>query len=298
MQQVGEGMAEAGDLTLSALRATICEHFPEHGEGRFSLLTAGWDCVAVDVDDRRIFKFPRHERAAEALVREAALLAVVRARVEMPLPDLRLHPGPPRFSHHPKIAGQHLVKAQYQQLPEVRRQQLGEAMALFYAQLHALPVPLMQVAGAGPVEPWLPPEEMLRRAWPALPPALRDYAAGCVGNWQALPPDPHGSMFGYFDGHGWNMAFDHAAGRLNGLYDFGDAGIGELHREFIYSNWISRDLTARIVGAYEGLSGKVLDRDRIELLSAVQRVWELAEYADDPSRAGAMVQTLAEWAVR
>lgn len=79
---------------------------------------------------------------------------------------------------------------------------------------------------------------------------MREYAK--------LPADPLGSIFGFFDGHGWNMAFDSEAGRLNGVYDFADAGIGPLHQEFIYSAFIDADLTERIVAAYERFSGRRL----------------------------------------
>lgn len=284
------------ELTLPALREAIAASHPELREARFSLLTEGWDCVAVDVDDRLIFKFPRHDKAAQALAVETRLLAVVRPQVKMPLPELQLHEGPPLFTRHAKLPGEHLVSVQYEQLSASRRQQLGEAMALFYTQLHGLPVAMLQAAGAKPVEAWLAPDEMLRRAWPVLPEDLRVYAESRVAQWQALPPDPYGAVFGFFDGHGWNMAFDHDSGRLNGLYDFGDAGIGDRHREFIYSNWISRDLTARIAGGYERFSGKTLNRDRIELLSGVLRIWEVAVFAGKPQRVQAMVRTLADWA--
>src|SRR5919106_64050 len=62
---------------------------------------------------------------------------------------------------------------------------------------------------------------------------------------------PYGTTYGFFDGHGWNMAFDHTTNRLNGVYDFADSGFGPLHQEFIYTNLIARDLTARIVAEYE-----------------------------------------------
>src|SRR5690606_4328292 len=102
----------------------------------------------------------------------------------------------------------------------------------------ALPAAPLRAAGGAPVEEWLAADEMLRRAWPALPESLRRYVEDRIAAWWALPPDPLGTVFGFFDGHGWNMAFDHQAGRLNGLYDFGDAGFGPVHREFIYSSWI------------------------------------------------------------
>ena len=78
------------------------------------------------------------------------------------------------------------------------------------------------------------------------------------------------------------MAFDSEAGRLNGVYDFADAGIGPLHQEFIYSAFIDADLTERIVAAYERFSGRRLERRRIALLTAAHRLSELAELADEP----------------
>ena len=71
-----------------------------------------------------------------------------------------------------------------------------------------------------------------------------------------LSADPHGTVFGFYDGHGWNMAFDHQRGVLNGIYDFADAGIGPLQQDFIYSSFIDEDLTLRIIAAYERITGK------------------------------------------
>lgn len=284
------------EVSLDALQATIVDRFPEHRDGRFTLLTAGWDCVAVDVDDRLIFKFPRHDDARQALVTEASLLAVVRPKLTMPVPELSLFSEPTPFSRHAKLPGEHLVTAQYEQLPVTARDRLAADMALFYAQLHELPADAMKAAGAAPIGAWLPPDEILRRVWPVLPPELHAFAERTIGAWQGLPPDPHGTIYGFFDGHGWNMAFDHDRQRLNGIYDFGDSGFGDLHQEFIYSNFISRDLTARTVAEYEALTGRVLDRERIELLSGVLRLWELAEAPADVEHGPTMLQWVADWA--
>lgn len=281
---------------IGKLKAVIVEAFPELKPSSFSLLGAGWDSIAVDVDDRLVFKFPRHEAAETALAREAGLLAVIRPAVTMPVPDLAFYPGPPPFSRHVKLRGGHLLTQDYEALPDGARQRLAADMALFYSEIHGLDTRAMEVAGALPVKPWLPPEDILRRARPVLPPGLRRYAERTVADWQRLPPDPYGTVYGFFDGHGWNMAFDHASGRLAGLYDFADSGFGPLHQEFIYSNLISRDLTARIVDAYEAVTGRILDRGRIDLLTGVLRLSELAEYADDPEHVGPMARNVADWA--
>jgi hypothetical protein len=288
-------MPEAG-MSLATLRVAIIRSFAELSGSKFALLTAGWDCVAVDVDDRLIFKFPRHEAAEKALVSEASLLAVIRPAVTMPVPNLTLHPGPPLFSRHLKLAGEHLLTRHYELLPVESRDRLAGDMAVFYAQIHALDARDMTAAGAGPIRPWLQPEDILRRVWPVLPSRLRPYADQTVRAWQQLPPDPYGTTYGFFDGHGWNMAFDHAHNRLNGLYDFGDSGFGLLHQEFIYSNWVAPDLTARIIDEYEAITGLVLDRQRIDLLSGVLRLSELAQFAQDPEHAPGMVKLVVDWA--
>ncbi|WP_312361341.1 aminoglycoside phosphotransferase family protein [Ensifer sp.] len=282
--------------TLDSLRNTILATFPDLAGSTFTLATDGWHSTAVDVDDRLIFKFPRHAVAEKALVKEASLLALVRPSVSMAVPDLELHRGQPLFSVHGKLKGEHLVTDDYDRLAEAERRQLGRDLGQFYAELHRLDDEHMAAAGAGRVEPWQTVEAIRAKALPALAPDLRALAAATISSFESLGPDPHGTTYGFFDGHGWNMAFDHAKRRLNGIYDFADSGIGPLHREFIYSNFISPDLTSRIVETYEELTGRVLDRKRIAVLTGMHRLSELAELVDDPEHAPTMLRSVEAWA--
>ena len=287
---------EITESALEPLKALITNRFPELSNGEFSLLTAGWDSLAVDVDDELIFKFPRDQAAENSLRKEASLLRIIRPAVTIPVPALTLIPGPPLFSRHAKLRGEHLVTAEYERLPEAARQELAFEMARFYAELHALDNRVMEAAGAGPLDPWPPAEEMLRACWPVLPPELRPLVQRTLTLWEQLPPDPYGSTYGFFDGHGWNMAFDHPRQKLNGIYDFGDSGIGMLHQEFLYSSFVSPDLTARIVAAYQNLTGRALDSERIHLLTGAYRLSELAELVGDPEHLPTMLQSVVQWA--
>ncbi len=280
---------------ITSCRATIAAAFPDLADDRLTVLDAGWDSIAIEAGGL-IFKFPRHEAAAGRLRREARVLAALGPAVTMALPDMTLHPGPPEFSRHAMLPGSHLLAADYERLGEGARQALAERLARLYAELHAVDGDAMRAAGAEPVHQWIEPEQILDRLGGRLAPDLDRFMRETVAAWRALPPDPHGDTFGWFDGHGWNMAFDRAAGRLAGVYDFGDSGFGPLHREFVYPNWISRDLTARIVARYEALTGRAIDRGRVELLSGVLRLSEAAEYCDDPEHAPAMLGHVAAWA--
>ncbi|WEK03048.1 MAG: aminoglycoside phosphotransferase family protein [Candidatus Devosia phytovorans] len=283
---------------LDTLKAIIVARFPELAGSTFTLLSEGWDSVAVDVDDRLIFKFPRDPLAAEALRRESSILGVVGPAVAMRVTALELFEAPQLFSRHVKISGEHLLAAQYEQLGEAERQRMGEELGLFYARLHAIPPEAAAAAGALPVDAFLPADAIRSRIAPVLPSALKPWAEGVLDQWAALTPDPYGTTYGFFDGHGWNMAFDHGLGQLNGVYDFADSGIGPLHQDFLYSSMISPDLTERIISAYEAITGRQIDRARVDLLTAVHRLWELAEEAHLPEHVPALLASIEAWATR
>jgi hypothetical protein len=94
------------------------------------------------------------------------------------------------------------------------------------------------------------------------------------------------------------MAFDHDTGTLNGIYDFADSGIGPLHREFIYSSFIDEDPTLRIIDRYEALTGKAVDRWRVETLTGVYRLVELANAAGQPENLPMTTHNVEGWARR
>src|SRR5688572_25743705 len=114
---------------LAAYRALIAAAHPHLAAAPIRLLTAGWDCVGLDVDDRLIVKVPRDEEACAALEAEARLLDLVRPRVTLPVPDLRLVREPRLHSIHPKLRGEHLLAVAYATLPEAVRAGLAEDLA-------------------------------------------------------------------------------------------------------------------------------------------------------------------------
>ena len=125
----------SGAPGLEELRPFIQRYCPELSKARFALLSEGWNCLAIDVDDRWIFKFPRSARFEEALLREAAILRKLRPRLTMPVPDLVIENGPPLFSRHRKIPGEHLLKAQLGALTRASRLRLASDLAGFFAEL-------------------------------------------------------------------------------------------------------------------------------------------------------------------
>jgi aminoglycoside phosphotransferase (APT) family kinase protein len=255
-------------------RAAIAAVHPELADQPAILHTRGWDSDAVEVGGI-IFKFPKRPEAVDRLRREARFLALVRPRVPLAVPDMVLHETPRIFSEHRMIPGTVIETAGYDALSETQRQAMGATLGQFYAELHALPVDAAIAVGAEPKPEWPTADAVLPILVERLPPEMHDYAHKAFAAYATLPAEDE--IFGYFDGHGWNMAFDHERGVLNGVYDFADAAIGPRSREFVYSNLTSGDLTARIVAAYTRLTGHAIDLRIVAIRTAVQGLSELAE---------------------
>lgn len=269
-------MQEVPAAEIARYRAHVIGTLPQFAGGQFTTLTQGWDSVALECDGW-IFKFARTPEAEVRLRREVALLQFLKPRITMPIPHMVFNDGPVPFSQHLKIAGSSLESADYQRLGEGQRNAVATRMAQLYAELHALPLNRMQQIGAVGVDPWMAPDDIIAGAGPKLPRGYKGFLERTVSAYRKLTISGDELVYGYFDGHGWNMAFDHEMGLLNGVFDFADSGFGARHRDLSYSNWISADLTLRIIDRYEELTRREVDRDLVMLYSSALRLAELAE---------------------
>ena len=290
-----DGVGSALGLLAPEMWSLIAGVLPGLSGSEISTLASGWDSNAFAVEGRIVIKVPKHAKARERLRREAALLALVRPKLTLPVPDLHLVEGPPLFSWHEMLRGEQVQAADYHRLPEGARDRLGRDLGRFLAELHRVGVPAARDAGAVELAPWTPPGEVLSVIHPMLPPGMAVRAERVVADFVALPPDPLGQVYGHFDSHGWNMAFDPVGQVLNGVYDFADSGIGPRHQEFIYAGLVSFDLMGRVVRAYEAEAGLALDPARIATVAGMHRLWELAEGAGTMTERAAYVARFADW---
>lgn len=269
-------MQEVPAAEIARYRAHVIGTLPQFAGGQFTTLTQGWDSVALECDGW-IFKFARTPEAEVRLRREVAILQFLKPRVTMPLPHMVFNDGPVPFSQHLKIPGSSLESADYLRLGEGQRNALATRMAQLYSELHVLPLNRMQQVGATGVDPWMAPDDIIAGAGPKLPRGYKGFLDRTVSAYRKLTITGDEQVYGYFDGHGWNMAFDHEMGLLNGVFDFADSGFGARHRDLSYSNWISADLTLRIIDRYEELTRRTVNRDLVMLYSSALRLAELAE---------------------
>lgn len=255
---------------------------------------SGFDFIALSVGDM-IFRFPRDAEGEAALRREAAILDAIRPRLTMAVPKLTLIEGAAVFSAHPALPGRTLLTEDYLALPQGARDRLGADLGRFLGEMHLIPPALTAGFADGETRVWPTAEQLEASALPHLPQGFHGIARAQLASYAALPPDPLGEAFSHFDAHGWNMAFDPISGRLNGIFDFGDARIGPVHEDWLCPSMIHPDLATNSMAAYEALTGRRLDRARIEALTSAQRLDDLAGMADYPDHAETTLRLALDW---
>lgn len=275
-------------------RGLIARVRPDLARMPLEEVATGWDCRVVLAGDA-VFRFPRDAGAARRLEREPALLVLAARHVPVPVPTLTLHRAQAArfglFSEHRRLRGDMVDAAAYHGFDDATREQLAADLAATYAALHRIDLDDARAAGAGPVAAWASADAIFPALSAVLDPALLGAAARVLSVAATLPDEA--AVFGHFDTHGWNMAFDLTAGRLAGLFDFGDAGIGPLHRDLSYPCFVSPDLAARTVRRYRSLTRHTVVLERVFTLHTVLRLVEVAA-AREEERAR-FVWMLTDW---
>jgi len=63
----------------------------------------------------------------------------------------------------------------------------------------------------------------------------------------------------------------------------------------IFSDYLDNIFTVRIIRYYQELAGKSLEIERVDLLTSVLRLHELAEVADDPAGSKKLLPFVTQW---
>jgi Phosphotransferase enzyme family len=82
--------------------------------------------------------------------------------------------------------------------------------------------------------------------------------------------------------HTENIAFDPIEKQLDGIFDFGDACIVDIHFEFAPIYKFSTELLENIVHKYETLAKVKLSLRKIVLRDRMNELGDLVEYIDRP----------------
>ena len=252
-----------------------------------------------------IFRFPPNIQRYELLKREEKIQKGLTGRVNLRIPDTHVYDqanGCPIFAVHKRIAGEPLVSGLYEHLSPGARYRLITDLANFFYQTHRVPLSLacewldQQSWGESTAEVLAPLYGKLE--WfDAKTVSLIGQALSCVLEseqinlfnetveaFEGLDSDAHNLVFGHGDLHGYNMAIeaDELGPKLTGVFDFGCAGILDVHEDFFRLSLISEDLLERVIYIYQNFSRqqRILNRRRLAIYYRAFLFYLMAEQVE------------------
>jgi aminoglycoside 2''-phosphotransferase len=245
--------------SAAALAARVREAFPGLEFSRAEINERGEDHQVLVLDDRYVFRFPRHPEHPTGLAFERAVLRALEGRCAVPTPDYRFVSPDGEVAGYEMIAGVELTPERFAGLGRAAQERVLGQTAAFLTAMHSL-TQADVVAALGHDMPSWPREETpaglvadgRRRRLPpiaAAMPTLAAEAEAFYARFETMAEGPvrliHGDMT---DDH---MLLAPEADWLAGVIDFGDAEIGDAAYDFAYF-WSYGDWApAFVVDRYE-----------------------------------------------
>ena len=257
-------------ITAAFIKEHISTHIPVTDDTA-NVLDVGCDNFAIDFGDI-IVRLPSDKEALHALKFETTVCRYIDVP-SLQTPKTQVVEAQYPFSWHRKIPGSYFLTKAYESLNNDQKDKIASQLAEFLITFHSLSIDEMCSAGGEDLEDYVSLSYM-RENSQVIPNDLKDHFERFTQTYETLYVPEKDRVFGYFDAHGWNMAFNQEKGELIGVYDFADSGIGDVHQDFHPMNTISQDLVTRVVHKYEVLQGRTINISKVNFYTV------LAEYSD------------------
>jgi aminoglycoside 2''-phosphotransferase len=227
-----------GVTSTAVYRRQIEASEPELHIETFEVNNEGLVNDVVIVNGARVFRFAKEDWAMQHMWQEVECLALARQHVTMRLPRLTVYDGELvgfAFVGYDFIPGVALQRYQILRLPEREQDALAEQLGTFLHQLHTIPIDEAQARGVKPsvtvrtAGDWLQLyDDTQRELFPLLMPFARDWVhqhfAPLMADNTWLDYQP---AFMNGDLASYHLLYQPETRRLNGVIDFGTAGLGD-----------------------------------------------------------------------
>ena len=232
------------------------------------------------VNDEYVFRFPTEP--STRLDVEIAVLNRLRGKTTLAIPNVAFIGRSANYMGYRIIHGSQLTTAIYRALSGSQRVEVAHDLARFLAEVHrAISVPDAAALGVQRDHPRAYLDEAVTIVGRIDDQDARSFVETTLRECESIVAAPGIESFLYNDLHGDNVGFDVERGRLNGVYDFGDIALGDLHREFGPLYRLDKELLKATVAKYELMTGVSLSLRRIVMIQRLDRLADLAMLFDD-----------------
>ncbi len=265
------------------IKDLISSDFPKLTIKSFKLIDHGWDHVVAEVNRAYMFRFPRNKKVQ--FESEMKALDLLRGRITLAIPQIEFVGKAASYMGYHKIPGTRFTNRLLGSLTARERARLVRDLANFLFEIHSA----MSVSEAKRIDLR---DELPRPFHDRIPIIIKKHIENkkiiqflneTVTAFRKLGHTHDRLVFLYNDLHNDNMAWNTKTKRLNGIFDFGDVAVGDIHLDFHPLYKFNQHLMEEVVRAYERRATTKLSLPRIIIYARMNELADLAEYIDQPT---------------
>ena len=219
--------------------------FPVHD---LTVMGQGLDSVAYLVNNEYVFKQAKHDEARAGLQKEKLVLDYLRGKITLQIPEIEFYSEEYHVCGYKAIKGDKLTPELYKAMSDVEKDRLAQDVAMFLSQMHALPLPDIDILQADVVDDYQRDYDALRKTvYEKIPERSKAYLDDLF---QRIFSDRRITEYVKALCHN-DLSCNHMIiqnNRVIGIIDFGDASVTDRDKDFIYLLENSREELGREFG--------------------------------------------------
>lgn len=255
-------------MNINPYLARIRREFPTLTFTKATLPCQGMDHVALILDEKWVFRFPKVSKYRKVFMQEAKLLEQLHRRLPLTIPCYRLIASDKSFGAYTLIQGKSLHRPTYKKCSERAKKKIQAQLADFLSSLHSFPIALAKKRGVAELYPKKIFREQLRLYRKFLRPALnrkeREYCDKYFLRRRNHLHDSYVPTFTHDDLYVDHILINDRRTGLAGIIDFGDRAISDPAIDFAglweYGEKFIKNVYAKYTGSKDP---QVFERSRL-----------------------------------
>ena len=284
-------MKKISRFDSKTIKNTILNDFPDFKIKTIKLIENGWDNVVAEINGQYIFRFLKdpgdsnYRGIGKDFNREIELLDYLQDKISVVIPKVEFIGKTLNYTGYKKISGMDLTKKVFYLLNKQKKEKLIFDLANFLREVHSsLSINQARKMGFEDEDP-KSYSNMIKRILlkKIISPDISDFVKETLKEYEIMVQKKAKLVFLYNDLHTENMAFDYKTKKLNGIFDFSDAMIGDINLDFSPLYKFDPYFMKAVVEKYQDLTGRKLNLRHMIIYERINELCDLAEFINKPS---------------
>lgn len=273
------------DLTptqITKLSKVITKDYPDFIIKSIKPLKSGWDNFVLEINKTYIFRFPKKKDFK--LNKEIGILKALEKKITLNIPVYEFIGTKVPYVGYQKIVGGPLLLNTLKNLTPRKKNILAHDIANFFYEFHtSLPLSKYKKFNLETnSQSWRPLVIKKKVIDKIKNKELSDFIKDNLDKYLELIKDKKNLVIAYNDLHGNNIAFNKKTGKLNGVFDFSDVAVEDIHQEFCSLLSLDYKLVISIIKYYEKLAKRTIDIKKVFITAVVCEASILGVFIDKP----------------